>query len=256
MRRYVANSNLLTSSHLLEITFSIQNGTIGCIRHRATGRKWSVHMTLVESECQADQLKEDLFGVGYVLGGEHDPETFDLFVQWLYTQKYQEKEGLAESLASGNSLAPAESVSESVTFANLLLGTHGRMDWAVKAAILCWDLGASLGAKGFQNYAMERLFEALSRPLSQPLTANLILHASDVKNERAFRGTSPVQRLMQDVIVRNWGDDTIVHHAARNTWSYLLETCPYFRMVFIKATSKTLENRREQELSLEDYLIH
>ena len=189
-----------------------------------------------------------------MLGSEHDPATFDLFVQWLYTRKYQEMEGVVESLAL------AKSELERVTLEDLDFEPEGipdgMMSWAAKAAILCWELGASLGAKGFQNYAMERLFEALSRPLAQPLTANLILHTYDVENEGTYHGTSPLQRLIQDVIARNWGDDTIVQHGDQETWSDTLEACHHFRMIFIKAMSKTLEKRREQELSLEDYLVH
>jgi len=77
------------------------------------------------------------------------------------------------------------------------------MGWAIKAAVLCWELGASLGAKNFQNYAMERLFEAFSRPLSRPLTVFLFLHTYLVWNEENFHCISPLQRLIQDVIVRN-----------------------------------------------------
>lgn len=208
-------------------------------------------MTLIESECQADQLEEDIYEDCYILGSEHEPATFDLFVQWLYTRKYQEKEGLAESLVTWELPASLESV----TPQDLRLVTDGVMDGAVKAAILCWELGASLGAKGFQNYTMERLFEALSRPLAQPLTVNAILHTFDVKNEENYHGKSPLQRLIQDVIARNWGDDAVVQHTDQELWSHVLEFCPYFRSVMIEATRHTLEKRRELGLSLENYLI-
>lgn len=130
------------------------------------------------------------------------------------------------------------------------------MDWAIKAAVLCWELGASLGAKNFQNYAVERLFEALSRPLSQPLTVFLLLHTYEVDNEDDWHSMSPLQRLIQDVIVRNWGDDTIVQHRDQEIWADTLEASHYFRRGFIEATSKTLEKRRERKLSLKDYLIN
>jgi len=204
-------------------------------------------MRLLESECQVDKFEEDIYEDCYALGSEHNPAKFDLFVQWLYTRKYQEKEGLVEFPTSP---AAVEYDSECLLFVS-----DGMVDWAVKAAILCWKLGASLGAKGFQNYAMERLFEALSRPLPRPLTVNLILHTYDIENEEAFHGTSPLQRLIQDVIVRNWGDGEIVEHAAGETWSDLLEACPYFRKVFIEATSQSLEGRRKQQISLQNYLI-
>jgi len=130
------------------------------------------------------------------------------------------------------------------------------MGWAIKAAVLCWELGASLGAKNFQNYAMERLFEGFSRPLSRPLILFLFLHTYLVGNEENFHCISPLQRLIQDVIVRNWGDDTIIQHEDKEIWSDTVEACHDFRRVFIEATSQTLERRRERELSLEDYLIH
>ncbi|KAI4669713.1 uncharacterized protein J4E88_009996 [Alternaria novae-zelandiae] len=207
---------------------------------------------LVESECQADQLEEDIYEDCYLLGSEHDPAIFDLFVQWLYTRKYQEKEELVESLASRKSLASPLPNSEDVSW---IIPPDGVMDWAVKAAILCWELGASLRAKGFQNYAMERLFEALSSPFLHPLMANLILHTYEVENEGTLHGTSPLQRLIQDVIVRNWGDDDVVDHVAGEAWSNLLKTCPYFRKVFISATKQSLEERRKHQMSLENYLI-
>ncbi|KAI4605120.1 hypothetical protein J4E83_010856 [Alternaria metachromatica] len=231
---------------------STQNGTIDSILHRQTGRKWSIHMTLVESECQAGRFKENIYKDCYILGSEHDPATFDLFVQWLYTRRYQEKQGLVVSLAYRSSLGSPKSDSESMDLEGWFFGM---MDWTVKAAILCWQLGASLGAKGFQNYAMERLFEALSRPLLQPLTANLILRTCDVEKVGAVHGTSPLQRLIQDVIVRNWGDDTIVQHGDQEQWSDTLEACHFFRMNFIEATRQSLERRREHQMSLADYLI-
>ena len=182
----------------------------------------------------------------YTLSNDHDPATFDLFTQWLYTRKYQEKDELATFHAGF----------ENIALAGQDYIPEDAMDWAIKAAVLCWELGASLGAKNFQNYAMERLFEAFSRPLSRPLTVFLFLHTYLVGNEENFHCISPLQRLIQDVIVRNWGDDTIVQHGDQEIWSDTLEAFHDFRRVFIEATSQTLERRRERELSLEDYLIH
>jgi len=33
-----------------------------------------------------------MFSDYYTLSNDHDPATFDLFLQWLYTRKYQEKD--------------------------------------------------------------------------------------------------------------------------------------------------------------------
>ena len=121
----------------------------------------------MESEC--DGFKWQNYRT-YDLGPEHPLEVFDLFIQWLYTRKYQEKEGLAWSFDKCPTLL-SSSLEIDVT-------PYFRVDWPVKAAIASWELGVTLRAKGFQNYAIKRLFEAFSRPLSQPLTPALCLRTS------------------------------------------------------------------------------
>ncbi|KAG9187187.1 hypothetical protein G6011_05058 [Alternaria panax] len=76
-----------------------------------------------------------------------------------------------------------------------------------------------MGAKNFQNYAIKRLFEAFSRPLSQPLTPALL------------------------------------PHMFRRHKSSLIGLCPGFRKDFLAATEHPLEKEREKELSWAKYLI-
>ncbi|CAI9626357.1 unnamed protein product [Alternaria burnsii] len=105
-------------------------------------REWSIHMTLMESEC--DKLKWQAgFYRTYKLGPGHPHEVFGLFIQWLYTRTYQEKEGLAWSFDRCLTLlsAPLE----------IGLAPELQVDWPVKAAVASWELGVTLHAKNFQN---------------------------------------------------------------------------------------------------------
>ncbi|KAH8637037.1 hypothetical protein IG631_08872 [Alternaria alternata] len=111
----------------------------------------------MESECDGLKWQADDYCT-YNLRLEFPLQVFDLFIQWLYTRKYQEKEGLAWSFDTCLTLlsAPLE----------IDVAPRLRVDWPIKAAIASWELGATLHAKNFQNYAIKRLFEAFSRPLS------------------------------------------------------------------------------------------
>lgn len=120
-----------------------------------------------------------------------------------------------------------------------------RVDWSIKAAIASWELGAVLRAKNFQNYAIKRLFEAFSRPLSQPLTPALLAYVFQLHKESFAEGSSQLQQLVQDVVVRNWGDVTIIDHTDQGLWS-----------IFLAATKHALEKRQEKYLDLANYLIH
>ena len=199
----------------------------------------------MESEC--DGFKWQNYRT-YDLGPEHPLEVFDLFIQWLYTRKYQEKEGLAWSFDKCPTLL-SSSLEIDVT-------PYFRVDWPVKAAIARWELGVTLRAKGFQNYAIKRLFEAFSRPLSQPLTPALLAYVFERHQESFAEGSSQLQLLLQDVVVRNWGDTAIIDHTAQELWSFFFGLCPSFREDFVSATKHSLEKRQEEELDFAKYLIH
>jgi hypothetical protein len=181
----------------------------------------------MESEC--DGFKWQNYRT-YDLGPEHPLEVFDLFIQWLYTRKYQEKEGLAWSFDKCPTLL-SSSLEIDVT-------PYFRVDWPVKAAIVSWELGVTLCAKGFQSYAIKRLFEAFSRTLSQPLTPALLAYVFERHQESFAEGSSQLQLLLQEL------------------WSFFLGLCPSFREDFVSATKHSLEKRQEEELDFAKYLIH
>jgi hypothetical protein len=199
----------------------------------------------MESEC--DEFKWQNSRT-YDLGPEHPLEIFDLLIQWLYTRKYQEKEGLTWSFDRSLTLLPAPLVID--------LPPELPVDWPIKAAVASWELGATLRAKNFQNYAIKRLFKAFSRPLSQPLTPALLAYIFQLHKESFAEGSSQLQQLLQDVFVRNWGDATIIDHTDRERWSFFLGLCPSFREDFVSATKHSPEKRQREKLDFAKYLIH
>jgi len=224
----------------------MRDGEIGVIRLGlvSEGTSWSIHKTLIESECENLQWNEGLASE-YFIGSEHSSEAIDLFVEWLYTQEYHEKQGLVQNFAV-RSL-------RTVTLPDGKLKDRDLMDWPIKAAFACWELGASLRAKNFQNYAMKRLFEAFSRPISRLLTSQLLQHTYFFCNN--FPGACwQLQHLIQDIILRNWSDETVVNH--RDDWYGIINKCHAFGDTFHKAKHQDVVKRREKKLSLTDYLIH
>ncbi|CAN9089668.1 unnamed protein product [Alternaria alternata] len=236
-------------AHGEKLVGSAKNGGVGIIRFKslhgfATLKQWSIHKELMESEC--DGLKWQAGDCcTYDLRPEFPLQVFDLFIRWLYTRKYQEKEGLAWSFDTCLTLlsAPLE----------IDVAPRLRVDWPVKAAIASWELGATLHAKNFQNYAIKRLFEAFSRPLSQPLAPALLAYVFQLHKESFAEGSSQLQQLVQDVFVRNWGDVTIIDHTDQGLWSFFVGLCPSFREDFLAATKHALEKRQEKELDLANH---
>ncbi|CAN9124163.1 unnamed protein product [Alternaria sp. RS040] len=243
-------------THGEKLVASAENRSIGIVGIRQldvsqpdvfTTREWPIHMTLMENEC--DKLKWQAgFYRTYNLGPGHPHEVFGLFVQWLYTRRYQEKEGLAWSFDKCLTLlsAPLE----------IDLAPELQVDWLVKAAIASWKLGATLHAKNFQNYAIKRLFQAFPRPLSRSLTPALFAHIFQLHKESFAEGSSQLQQVLQDVVIRNWGDATIMDHTDQERWSFFLGLCPSFREDFVSATKHSLEKRQKEELDFAKYLIH
>ncbi|KAI4909078.1 uncharacterized protein J4E92_010686 [Alternaria infectoria] len=225
---------------------SMRDGEIGVIRLGLVfeGTSWSIHKTLMESECENLQWNEGLASE-YFIGSEHSSEAVDLFVEWLYTQEYCERQGLAQDFA-----VPSL---RTIILPDGKLKNRNLMDWAIKAAFACWELGASLRAKNFQNYAMKRLFEAFSRPLSQLLVPQLLQHTYFFC-KRFPRASWQLQHLIQDIILRNWSDETVVNH--RGDWYPIINSCQAFGDTFHKAKHQDVVKRREKKLSLADYLIH
>ncbi|KAI4906043.1 hypothetical protein J4E90_010958 [Alternaria incomplexa] len=227
----------------------MRDGRISTIGHQCFHKdtSWSIHKTLMETECEGIQWEEGLI-YDYYVGPEHDPEVFDLFVQWLYTQEYREEQGLVQGFDFKDL--------QIVTLPHRGLGPENPLDWGIKAAIACWELGASLRAKNFQNYAIKRLLEAFGRPLSQPLASTLFTHTVSFRKEHLSGAISKPQQMIQDIIVRNWGDDRIIDHSPTQGWSQTIGSCHDFRDAFFEVTRQTLAKRREKGLSLADSLIH
>jgi hypothetical protein len=207
---------------------------------------WSVHKKLMESECEGLQWRGGVSGCA-CLEIQHHPDFFDLFVQWLYTGRYQEEDGLVQFPQPNLILLHPQ---------DLDIASQSLVDWAVKAAIASWELGASLGAKNFQNYAIERLFEAFSRPPSRPLTATVFMDAFAPDDDYCSESTWHLQKLVHDVVFWNWGDSTVVDHSDQETWSAIFGSCPYLCKRFVAATSQSLDERREKALRLADYISH
>ena len=69
-------------------------------------------------------------------------DAFELFIQWLYTRKYEEENARVSEFkpcaASGSNLSLSKRTEAS-----------GPMDWGLKAAVLAWDLGRYLEAEDF-----------------------------------------------------------------------------------------------------------
>jgi hypothetical protein len=57
---------------------------------------------------------------------------------------------------------------------------------------------------------MERLFEALSQLLLQPLTGILLSNVSAFHENNSPRCASQLDRLVQDIVARDWGDGELV----------------------------------------------
>ncbi|CAN9089270.1 unnamed protein product [Alternaria alternata] len=188
-------------------------------------------------------------GIGLIRIGHSDDPTYEKeSFRSVHIALMEKKEGLAWSFDKCPTLL-SSSLEIDVT-------PYFRVDWPVKAAIASWELGVTLRAKGFQNYAIKRLFEAFSRPLSQPLTPALLAYVFERHQESFAEGSSQLQLLLQDVVVRNWGDTAIIDHTAQELWSFFLGLCPSFREDFVSATKHSLEKRQEEELDFAKYLIH
>ncbi|CAN9232094.1 unnamed protein product [Alternaria alternata] len=123
------------------------------------------------------------------------------------------------------------------------------MDWAVKAAILAWLLGDDLKVAEFQNYAMARLFAALTRPSEKPqLTPALYDHVFVISDM-----TSNLDTAMEHLVVRNWGDASVVDQEDLQLWISRITRLDTFRDRFFKESLLSLDQRREKALVAKDY---
>ncbi|KAI4909091.1 uncharacterized protein J4E92_010699 [Alternaria infectoria] len=191
-----------------------------------------------------------------VLSRSHCLEVLGLFVQWLYTGKYNELNGPVKSLDRGIQ-TPLLDMCES----------YGKdtMEWTVKAAVLAWSMGKELQVPSFQNYAMKRLFAAFSRPSERPLLTPALyeyvkklefrLYLGDMAFRSEWKDKGPLERALGVTIIRNWGDKAIVDQEELESWSDLFRSCDAFRDKFLEGSLLSLEERREKTLMAEDYFV-
>jgi hypothetical protein len=164
-----------------------------------------------------------------------EPAAFELFLQWLYTDQYQEYDGYAPDFgASGYNL---QHQSERTT---------GNITWCVKAAVMAYDTGCVFGAPRFQDYVMQRLFQACGREIPKanitPATAWESL------------GHLKLEFLLGDYIIQNWGDKAVIDHELKE-WADIVRDDDGFRARFTKAMGVPLHVRQKRPMAWEDYLV-
>jgi hypothetical protein len=165
-----------------------------------------------------------------------EDEPFELFLQWLLQRRYDEHEGFALDLVQG--------------YSDLEIYNHDEsnvMDWRVKAAFPACDVGACLEAPLFQNYATRRLFDAYSNSNTTSSVFAFML-------EEANR-CDKLQMLLEDLAIRNWGDESIVFDHNDKAWSQLLKENQRFREKFPIAMAMDRMARRQEPMKVDKYLI-
>ncbi|RII12591.1 hypothetical protein CUC08_Gglean004708 [Alternaria sp. MG1] len=173
--------------------------------------------------------------------GMHCLDVLDLFVQWVYTGEYTELSGSVVPLDIANGVQDLKM--------DVNRQKPKTMDWAVKAAILAWLLGDDLKVAEFQNYAMARLFAALTRPSEKPqLTPALYDHVFVISDM-----TSNLDTAMEHLVVRNWGDASVVDQEDLQLWISRITRLDTFRDRFFKESLLSLDQRREKALVAKDY---
>jgi hypothetical protein len=178
-----------------------------------------------------------------------DPDlvhVFELYLQWLYTKDYEELDASASLLEYGGDIKRNRDLTPTIDGPS--------MSWRIKAAILVVVYGHSLTAPKFQNYGIKRLFNAFSRPGSaiklETATFNFIMKSGL---------TSRIKSLVQDIVIRNWGDESIVPKDD-TFWAVQLGSIrsvggSKFRKNFVATAGHSLTERRESPLKIEDYLL-
>ncbi|KAF2870059.1 hypothetical protein BDV95DRAFT_595628 [Massariosphaeria phaeospora] len=173
----------------------------------------------------------------------HHATAVPLFIQWFFTRRYQEKDFRTSLISVDDSLEFSEE------------DNHQTMPWPLKAAILSWYLSDALDAPEFSNYAITRVYEALSRSSGTAEVRPEIFSPRREMLVRAALGRSSLKRFIEDITVRNWGDTATVNHSNEEGWHELLKKYPRFQKALNKATMLPLEKRREKAMQLSLYLV-
>jgi hypothetical protein len=178
-------------------------------------------------------LKKDI-----TLKNYQSATVFGPFIQWLYTGKYTEKEGPVEALHAATILLANASTGISMDIKQKV--SPSTMEWSVKAVVMAWELGEEMKSPNFQNHAMTRLLAAFSREHERPqLTPYLFCYVIFLND------TSLVRNAVRDLIMRNWGDGSIVDHANKRRWKSFIEDIPSSKDKFIDGMMLPLQERRE-----------
>lgn len=116
---------------------------------------------------------------------------------------------------------------------------------------MAWRLGKFLESPRFQNYAMRRLFTAFSRsssPVKIPAdTYDYVYKIGKLSNLQIIS-------FMQDIVIRNWGDDSVVDHK-NMLWPILIQTDAVFQRNFFQGVAIPLDKRRELPMNLNKYFV-
>ncbi|KAF2025567.1 hypothetical protein EK21DRAFT_116656 [Setomelanomma holmii] len=223
-----------------DLVLSITKPELVKIRHAKTDRGCWVHAQMLRDCCPM------ILDPTYDLKDHHSPATLSCFVQWLYTGAYNpvDRKVRALKVDEPNANIRIEKVE----------GTDGIMDEAVKVSVLAWELGQHLGCEAFKDYAMQHLFVAFSRAGVQPLTAGTVHYVLRDRGKFGTIGYDELRVFFEDIVARNWGDETIVSHGNKNTWKLLLTKRSRFRRKFLDCSLSTPEQRRAIPLNLDTYL--
>jgi hypothetical protein len=60
---------------------------------------------------------------------------------------------------------------------------------------------------------------------------------------------------LKDLVIRNWGDGSVVDHGDQNGWKSLILDFTSFRDKFVEGTMISLQERRDQMIVVEDYFV-
>ena len=173
--------------------------------------------------------------------GDYCHADFDLFLQWLFTKRYEEMDGRMRN-GEGRYLDRIRAITD----------TEPSVPWRVAAGMGAVTLGIQLEAPKYQNYGMSRLFSAFSSPgLGARLNATLWEASRTTDNKRPIE---PLATFYEDMLLRNCGDKSIVE-GNDAFWAMKLYD-KILRVKFVKAVRESLEERRKQPpLDINKYLV-
>jgi hypothetical protein len=101
----------------------------------------------------------------------------------------------------------------------------------------------------FQDHAVARLFAALSRDHQKPYIEVKLLSCI----HKCASGTK-LQCILEDFVLRNWRNKSMVSHGDKDAWSVLLKESDSFRKKFLW-TMRPWGMPSVKSTALEDYLI-